>query len=399
MKLSIAALTLTIASTSAIESNSDVGRHLLSKARRLEGDNDDNNEDTTWMQNYSLKFQGCRTALSFNSDADEDADVRVASTKLAHFRLCASDSCSSWSGGGCTSGYGDYVVALEDFASAFVQGQRRKEEYECQTYMFNNCDCQETDDRDDGFDKEICEYKCYVNSNMASKCVDHNPYEEDGQEEERRFEADRYVGCEQLEIENNGDDANAAQVDYDEDGNEITYYIGSTCSDKGDGVYLAVFTDYTCSIQADTSIYKRLTGTTLPYSASSKTSLITSDCVSCVEQEDPNRQAEQEDNGEYYDEEIKISDACTEMYEAAGKCEVYLAADSKYSEASTEACSYIAGIKISRSDGILDKKMASPSKVATAFITIFGVAFVGLAGFVFTLHKKITDAKKTPLLD
>ena len=49
--------------------------------------------------------------------------------------------------------------------------------------------------------------------------------------------------------------------------------------------------------------------------------------------------------------------------------------------------------------GILDKKMASPSKVATAFITIFGVAFVGLAGFVFTLHKKITDAKKTPLLD
>ncbi len=403
MKLSIATLTLTIASAAAINSNSDVGRHLLSKARRLENANNNNNngyDDTTWMQNFSLKFQGCRTALSYNSYADGDEDVRVASTKLAHFRLCASDSCSSWNGGGCNSGYGDYVVSLEDFAEAYVQGQRRSQEYECQVYMMNHCDCNENDDKDDGFNREYCEYDCFAKSKM-SQCIDRNPYEEQegGGQEQRRFEAERYVGCQQLEIQNNGDDGNAAQVDYDSDGNAITYYVGSTCSDKGDAVYLAVYTDDTCTIQADTSVYKRLTGTALPYSASSKTSLISSDCVSCVEKEDPNRKAEAEANGEYYNEEIKISDACTNMYQAAGKCESHLAASTKYSDASTEACSYIAGIKISRSNGILDKKMASPSKVATAFIVIFGVAFVGLAAFVFTLHKKIMDAKKSPLLD
>jgi len=400
MKLSITSLTLTIASAAAINSNSDVGRHLLSKARRLENANNNNYEDdTTWMQNFSLKFQGCRTALSYNSNADGDEDVRVASTKLAHFRLCASDSCSSWNGGGCNSGYGDYVVSLEDFAEAYVQGQRRSQEYECQVYMMNHCDCNENDDKDDGFNREYCEYDCYAKSKM-SQCIDRNPYEEEqGGQEQRRFEAERYVGCQQLEIQNNGDDGNAAQVDYDSDGNAITYYVGSTCSDKGDAVYLAVYTDDTCTIQADTSVYKRLTGTALPYSASSKTSLISSDCVSCVEKEDPNRKAEAEANGEYYNEEIKISDACTNMYQAAGKCESHLAASTKYSDASTEACSYIAGIKISRSNGILDKKMASPSKVATAFIVIFGVAFVGLAAFVFTLHKKIMDAKKSPLLD
>ena len=290
-------------------------------------------------------------------------------------------------------------MALEDFAEAFVEGQRRKEEYDCQMYMFNNCDCNENDDKDDGFNREYCEYDCYANSKMASQCVDRNPYEEEqeGQEEQRRFEAERYVGCEELELENNGDDGNA-QVDYDEDGNAITYYIGSTCSDKGDSVYLAVFTDDTCTVQADTSVYKRLTGTALPYSS---TSLITTDCVSCVEQEDPNRQAEQEANGEYEDEEIEISEACTEMYESAAKCETNLVASSKYSEASTEACSYIAGIKISRSNGVLDKRMAKGSKVATAFIVIFGVAFIGLAAFVGMMHKKIMDAKKTkaPLLD
>lgn len=401
MKLSLAALTLTIASTTAIRSNSDAGRHLLTKARRLDGNNNNNGEeDTTWMQDFSLKFQGCRTALSYNAEADGEDDVRVATTKLAHFRLCSADSCSSWNGGGCNSGYGDYVVALEDFAEAFVQGQRRKEEYECQMYMFNNCDCNENDDKDDGFNREYCEYDCFANSRMASKCVDRNPYEEEQegqQQEQRRFEAERYVGCEQLELENNGDDGNA-QVDYDEYGNAITYYIGSTCSDKGDSVYLAVFTDDTCTVQADNSVYKKLTGTALPYS---KTSLITTDCVSCVEQEDPNRQAEAEANGEYYDEEIKISDACTEMYESAAKCETNLVASSKYSEASTEACSYIAGIKISRSNGVLDKRMAKGSKVATAFIVIFGVAFIGLAAFVGLMHKKIMDAKKpkAPLLD
>lgn len=402
MKLPIAALTMTIATASAaINSNSDAGRTLLSKARRLDGNNNDNGEeDTTWMQDFSLKFQGCRTALSYNDDADGEDDVKVATTKLAHFRLCASDSCSSWNGGGCSSGYGDYVVNLEDFAEAFVQGQRRKEEYECQMYMFNNCDCNENDDKDDGFNREYCEYDCYASNKKMAGCIDRNPYEEEqeGQEEQRRFEAERYVGCEELEIENNGDDGNA-QVDYDEDGNEITYYVGSMCSDKGDGVYLAVFTDDTCTNQADTSVYQRLTGTALPYSQSSKTSLITTECVSCIEQEDPNRQAEAEANGEYYEEEIKISEACTEMYEAAGKCETNLKASSKYSEADTDACSYIAGIKITRSNGVLDKRMAKGSKVATAFIVIFGVAFVGLAGFVYTLHKKIMDAKKAPLLD
>ena len=59
MKLSIAALSITLATAaSAINSNSDVGRNLLSKARRLDGGNDDNDyqEDTTWMQKNWMSY-------------------------------------------------------------------------------------------------------------------------------------------------------------------------------------------------------------------------------------------------------------------------------------------------------------------------------------------------------
>ena len=403
MKLPIAAVTLSLAAAAttsaaaAIESNSDVGRSLLSNARRLDGNNNNNNGyDDTWMQNFSLKFQGCRTALSYNDNADENADVRVASSKLAHFRLCASDSCSSWNGGGCSTGYGDYVVSLADFAQAFVEGQRRSKEFACQTFKYEKCSCTDSDDKDDGFNREYCEYDCY-SKNGKSECIDRNPYEEEnGGQRQERFEAERYVGCQQLEI-NNNDDGNTVTYDYDEYGNVITYYIGTLCSDKGNAVHLAMFTDDTCTIQADDAAYYRMTGTSLPYSYSSKTSLITPDCVSCVEQEDPERQAEQQANGEQ--EELKISDACTKMYYYAGKCESGLKADSKYTEADTQACSYIAGIKISRSNGILDTNKIGRSKVATAFIVILSVAFAGLAAFAFTLHKKIKEAQKNTLLD
>lgn len=39
-----------------ISSTSDMGSRILSKARRLEGGNNNNNVDMTWVSGYSLKF-------------------------------------------------------------------------------------------------------------------------------------------------------------------------------------------------------------------------------------------------------------------------------------------------------------------------------------------------------
>ena len=364
-----------------ISATSDLGRSLLSHARRLE--NDDDAVDYTWVANYSLKFQGCRHHTSLNLEADDNNDVRIKTTHLAHFRLCPSNSCSSWLGGGCNSNYGDYVVDLETFAKTFVEGQRRSEEFVCQNYMYENCDCQETDDKGDDFNREYCEYDCYANSKKYQSCVDRNPYEEEeeGGQRNERFEPQRYVECKEWEFNADADD-DGNQNNGDDD-NQVAYYVGPYCSNDGGNVYLGLYTDDTCTNFADTNhghtTFKELEGSALPYST---TSLITSDCISCIEQEDPNRRDENDDDAVDVDE---VSDQCERLYESAGKCESKISSG-MVSDPNNAACSYIGGIKFTKLNGTVDKSMTS-NELATFMIILFAGMFGGLALFVFKLHK------------
>jgi len=404
MKIQAITLAATTAATAAktqlpteISASSLLGRSILSQSRRLDG-NDDDEDAYTWIAGYSLKFQGCRHAASFNLDADDEDEVKVQTTKLAHFRLCPSNSCESWLGGGCSSDYGDYVVDLASFAEAYVEGQKRSQEYTCQMYMYENCDCQETDDKDDGFDKEYCEYDCYAASKKMQGCIDRNPYDDDEEDDRDRFEAQEYVECKEWEIPETDDDANQRRLEGDDDAEEIQYYIGPYCSANGGAVYLGMYTDESCTNFADEdsgkTTYKTLSlGQDLPYSSSS---LITSDCVSCIEQEDPNRRDEEDDDGA--DDAIEISDQCGRLYESAGKCEssINLEKSGMTSDPNNAACSYINGIKFTKVNGVVDM---STSKTATFFIVAFAGLFIGLAGVVYKLHKQIKGVKASPLLD
>lgn len=365
-----------------VTAGSDLGRSLLSKARRLDENNDDE-VDMTWIAGYSLKFQGCRHHTQMGDDDDE---VSVKTVRLAHFRLCPSDSCTSWLGGGCKSGYGDYVVELETFAQAFIEGQKRALESQCEMYMYENCDCQDSDDKGDDFDKDYCEYDCYNDSKNFQNCIDRNPYEEEEEgEREEEFEAERYVECQELEVQNDDDGNNG------DDGEDVSYYIGPYCSEKGGDVYLGVFTEETCTTFADDTngrtTYSTLTGTQLPYSTGS---LLTSDCISCIEQQNPNSSNDGDDDG------VQLNDKCEELYESAGKCESGLAG--KTSEANNNACSYINGIQFTRVNGVVDKALAGSSTTATVFIVLFAGAFAGLAFFAVGLRKKLVAATSAPPL-
>jgi len=383
---------------SEISASSHLGRSILSQARRLDG-NDDEEDEYTWIAGYSLKFQGCHHAASYNGDADDEDDVKVVTSKLAHFRLCPANSCEGWLGGGCSSNYGDYVVDLATFAEAYVEGQQRAEEYTCQMYMYENCDCQETDDKDDGFDREYCEYDCYNDSKKMKGCVDRNPYDDDEEDDrERRFEAQRYVECEEWELPETDDDGN--QNNGDDDAEEVQYYIGPYCSANGGAVYLGMYTDDTCTNFADDNkgmdTYKALSygNEELPYST---TSLVTSDCVTCIEQEDPNRRDEEDDDGA--EQGPEVSDQCGSLYEGAGKCEssINLSTSGKTSDANNAACSYINGIQFTKLNGVVDTSSRA-SGAATLFLVFFAAVFAGLAGVVYNLKKKIESAKDSPLL-
>ena len=172
---------------------------------------------------------------------------------------------------------------------------------------------------------------------------------------------------------------------------EVQYFIGPYCSADGNSVHLGLYTDEYCTTFADNNsgktTYKALAGDDLPYSSSS---LVNSGCVSCVEQEDPNRDQDDQDE----EDEVRIADTCQGMYESAGKCETLVQGIS--GEPNESGCSFINGIQYTRPDGILNVKS---SGWATFFICLFAGAFVGLAGVVYKLHKQVEAARRTPLLE
>lgn len=210
--------TIDIESSVNIAPESDVGRNLLSKARRLDdGSGYYNNNfyeevDKTFMMNYSLKFQGCHHVQQWNPYSDEDEDaVRIMTQRLVRFRLCPSDSCSNDQSQGCNAGYGDYVVEMDTFLEAYIEAAK------------NN----------------------------------------------------GYYGRKLRELDDNGFDLEQyAQCGYYQE----NYYIGPYCAAQGGEIKLGIFTDDTCSSFTSNDYYYYMTGTSLPFSSKS---LVTDSCISC----------------------------------------------------------------------------------------------------------------------
>merc|ERR1719464_2175798 len=99
MKLTLVALTAALGLASAkkaqklksgiprssIKAGSTVGQKVLSKARRLE--QDENEEiDYTWVAGMSLKFQGCYNTQQWNEEANDEEDLRITTQRLVRFR-------------------------------------------------------------------------------------------------------------------------------------------------------------------------------------------------------------------------------------------------------------------------------------------------------------------------
>jgi len=383
MKLSIALAMSAIASASAaglpfyktlskvdttkdIAASSGLGQKIMSKARRLD---EDEEADFTWVADYSLKFQGCFHMSQWNAEAEDEEDVRIMTKRLVRFRLCPSDVCSSSSTGGCSSGYGDYIVDLDEFVNSYMENKEQAQNQACEE-LAENCGCDNDDGKDDGFDEEQCEYDCYVNAGM-SYCI----------EDEDAFNVQEYLECNQWELPEADDDAGRLRR-LEEAEEEVAYYIGPYCANQGGDIYMGMFSDDTCTEfyddDAGVSTYAALAGASLPYATES---LIGSDCVSCLQVDD----ADDDDDAN----EVEVSETCMQLYESSGKCETELSID----DANENACTYMEGVKITRKNGTVQVAAAAASKSASAFIGIFAVSFSALAGYVYFLQTKLDGAK------
>ena len=376
MKIALALLSAAVGVTSAmdiapmtsISASSPMGQTILSQARQLQEDNAE--VDYTWVANMSIKYQGCYHTQVWNAEANEDADVKVSTQRLVRFRLCPSSSCSMTDAGGCSAGYGDYVIGMESYLASYMEIVQKDHEYSCK-YEETYGDVVNCED-------DYCKYDTYVAKGMEY-CVDRNPYEEDNGNKNGQNQNEMMnkiaEGCQQFKVNNRR-----------ELEDQVKYYMGAFCSDTGGAIHLGLFTDDSCSTFVDESgganTYLALTGYELPYST---TTMIGTECVSCKEPKDINQNGE---NDQYDADEVK--EACENLYAGSGKCEAFL---DTLASPTTSACNFMEGIKIYRKNGSLIHLAGNASTTASVFIGLFATSFVLLGGYAFHLKTKLDRGK------
>lgn len=163
--LRIPLISVLLGSASSITVDSPLGNALFRKARNLES-------SYQWMTDYSIKFTTCHTIPEYG--IDENGDGYLYKQKLAEFKLCSTDKCSSTCNGG------DYLVPLDDAVESYAKQMIIDRAYSC-TQVKYDCGCENNEeDEQDGEDEQDegqCEENCYLNAGM-DYCIEQDS--EDG---------------------------------------------------------------------------------------------------------------------------------------------------------------------------------------------------------------------------
>mmetsp|Transcript_29361 Transcript_29361/g.70884 ORF Transcript_29361/g.70884 Transcript_29361/m.70884 type:complete len:429 (+) Transcript_29361:118-1404(+) len=381
-----------------ISSDSSLGRHLISKARRVEQAENYAN-DISFVSNYSIKFLGCHHVTQWASEEEQEeqeddyneeeavlnaANGRIRSKGLVRFRLCPSDSCHNTFGMGCSSNYGEYVVDMHTFLESYIAYEMENVAYKCSTYR-NTCytECYASSSAN-------CYQSCYKKNGVdASLCAQNdgngNAYFDTQDGYGNVFSLEDYLECAEYEMANG-------------DGQDLAHYLGPYCADQGGDIRLGFFQDKYCSLPSSyqASHFEKLTGIEIPYT---KSSIVSTNCMSCESTEqDANAQNnqdyynyDQDGNRNYYVAK-EVNEMCGTMYMQSGKCETeFNEDDMPYPEEG--ACTYIESVKRLKSDGIIRSDQRISSKPASVAIGIFGTMGALLAGYVYYLKSKIARSR------
>jgi len=392
-----------------VAADSSFGRHLLAKSKQIAPRKlEEELADMSFVSKYSIKFIGCHHVTQWNDDEEmwqeaqeeqEDGDQdgeesklsasngRIISKGLIRFRLCPTDSCFDHFGNGCSSNYGEYVVDMSTFLQSYVAFQIEQAQVKCATYR-NVCykECYESSNAN-------CYSNCYGKYGVnAALCSDGNGnannYYEDGNNYQNRnneFDLETYLECAEYEV-------------YNSAGEEISNFLGPYCANQGGDIRLGFFQDKYCMIPSgyQPSYFEKITGIEIPYT---KTSLVSTNCLSCESTDQENQANNQQDyynydangNKNYY-VATYVNELCGNMYMSSGKCESnFNSVDVPYPEEG--ACTYIEGVKRLKSDGIIRSDQNISSKPASIAIGVFTGLAACLGGYVYYLKSKISRSR------
>lgn len=356
----------------SIKADSKFGQKLMGKARQLENNN--NNYYYSWIADAALKFDGCASIPTFEKEEG------LRSNLVAKFKICPNNNCNS-----CRNG-GEYIVEMREFVETYQDALKESREYECEyasevcenncqngynyqnydanggnynnNYQYNNGNNNQNNNANDD---DYCLNSCLMDQGL-DYCI-----EQEGQDDN---DLNEFAECQPLEREDGNNNQN---YDYNSNSNYQQYYVGAYCTSSG--VYAGVFTDSTCTKHAPKGTYEKYNyGYSLPTQP-----LVSSTCMSCAA-------TNYDDDGNNNNNGGGISEVCEQLYEEAVKCETRIKADYK----DTSGCDMIHHIIPQLNKAM--KNLRSPP-IATIAAWIFGIGFFALAGYLYTLHKKVGQQK------
>mmetsp|Transcript_6842 Transcript_6842/g.14768 ORF Transcript_6842/g.14768 Transcript_6842/m.14768 type:complete len:354 (-) Transcript_6842:476-1537(-) len=311
----------------------------------------------TFLDSYSLKYQGCSRVKQWTDDPD--SYQKVYYNQMVNFRLCPQGNCDS----GCRSGYGDYVIDLDTFVSNYVVDQNLRLSSSCSN-VAKECGCDNDDDD--------CYYQCFIDF-KKDVCLAKSGY----------GNVYPYFSCTQFqgqeENENRNLDEQDEEAEEKEEGGEgegeQEYYVGPYCADNGYDIYFGVFVDQYCTIPSDTSFYT-LTGggTYLPYTSQS---VVTSyECSTC----------DQQFYYGYDDDGSDGGDICDNLYLSSGKCEAKMSITNR----NDKECMFIQAVR-SKSPST---KVQRRSNIAAILISFLLVIAIFLCAYIVYLQRCKWDVSR-----
>ena len=154
-----------------VPTNSKTGKRLLSKARRLENNNQNNQnaEEAQWLSGYSIKYDSCSSLIQVREDADANGEEGILYTQnLVKFVVCQGNTEGACNG--CGNGIAQYVVNMQEFVQAYVEMKNEIKEQECEMIR-EYCYCENAND------DEVCENNCFTEAGKT-ECIEVEGLEE-----------------------------------------------------------------------------------------------------------------------------------------------------------------------------------------------------------------------------
>jgi hypothetical protein len=149
---------LLAASAAASKNVAPATRNLLSKARKLEdnGDNNAEEDEYDFLRNYQLKLVSCVAG-----EQVRDPETGEYEYNAAIFRLCP-EGCDDDNAKGCSSGHGDYIVGLNSFVDAYFEDQRDNMNYDDNFDVSEYVECREYEAENDDGNNNGNQYPYYI---------------------------------------------------------------------------------------------------------------------------------------------------------------------------------------------------------------------------------------------